>query len=63
MFELRWLSKVINVPVDDGRFGPMIVQEKKIKTLQFRQMNNIEEIGIQPPIWTEWEDVPTEESK
>jgi len=27
--------------------------------LQYRQMQNISEIGIQEPIWSEWQDVPT----
>ena len=28
------------------------------RVLQFRQMTNIEEVGIQEPIWSEWQDVP-----
>lgn len=59
MFKLRWVEKDIQVPVLK-HIG--ITETKTIKILQYRQMSNIEEIGIQPPIWTEWEDVPTEES-
>ena len=60
MFELRWLSEKINVPLDKRVYGPNIAKEETVRTLQFRQMSNIEEIGVQPPIWTEWEDVPEE---
>jgi hypothetical protein len=64
MFELRWVSKAINIPLDDGKFGPMITQEKIIKTLQFRTGKMVDaERGSQRELWTEWEDVPTEESK
>ena len=30
-----------------------------VTVLQYRAMTNIEEIGIQPPIWSEWRDIPT----
>jgi len=31
----------------------------KDAVLQYRIMTNIQEIGLQEPIWSEWEDVPT----
>ena len=57
MFELRWLKREEPAP-EHGRN-----MFRNVKVLQFRQRSNIEEIGIQPPIWDEWQDVPTEESK
>lgn len=55
MFELRWIRKEEPAP-EHGRNC-----FRMVKVLQFRQMSNIEEVGIQQPIWTEWEDVPTVE--
>ena len=55
MIELRWLVRTLPT------FGES--QPNVEKVLQFRQMSNIEELGIQAPIWTEWEDVPTKEEK
>ena len=47
MIELRWLE--LDRPVGHIRQN----------VLQYRIMTNIEEIGIQPPIWSDWIDVPT----
>ena len=58
MFELRWLIRPVTMKLG----APIPFPNEKEKVLQFRQMSNIEEIGIQEPIWTEWEDVPTETS-
>ena len=35
-----------------------LVVRYKPTILQFRQMVNVLELGIQEPIWSEWEDVP-----
>lgn len=54
MIELRWLERV-------EKAEGLGYERMAIRTvLQFRQMSNIEEIGIQPPIWAEWQDVPIE---
>lgn len=37
----------------------MITKKVSDPVLQYRQMQNISEIGIQEPIWSEWQDVPT----
>lgn len=42
MIELRWYYK----------------RDQLSHKLQFRTMVNFEEIGIQDPIWSEWENVP-----
>ena len=57
MFELRWLE--ITVKAKGMGYERMTIE----RVLQFRQRSNVEEIGIQPPIWTEWEDVPTEKEE
>ena len=54
MFELRWVLREIIV----GDWGGHEVAETR-KVLQYRQATNVLEIGVQPPIWSEWEDVPT----
>lgn len=43
MIELRWQQETRRHP----------------KTLQWRVMANPDELGIQNPIWYEWENVPT----
>jgi len=42
MIELRWYYNHIHIA----------------PKLQFRTMVNFEEIGLQNPIWSEWENVP-----
>ena len=43
MIELRWLHKI---------------GSKEPPRLQYRQMENILELGIQEPIWSDWFDIP-----
>ena len=53
MFELRWYSEEwIEYP--EG--SPVHKSDEPI--LQYRYRINIEEVGLQPPIWSEWCNVP-----
>ena len=56
MIELRWKVEKWEQMTEIG--ADILHVEKPV--LQVRLMSNIEEIGLQPPIWSEWEDVPTE---
>ncbi len=53
MYELRWKQKLGNPDK-----GSVMVGDRISQTLQYRVMTNIEEVGIQEPIWSEWENVP-----
>ena len=53
MIQLRWVKRKVDY------FNKQAPRYEKV--LQYREMVNIEEIMIQPPIWAEWEDVPEEE--
>jgi hypothetical protein len=54
MFELRYQIRPCSECAKSGH------AHCEMKFLQYRQRDNMQELGIQPPIWTEWEDVPTE---
>jgi hypothetical protein len=61
MIDLRFVER----EVPDWPRDIVIGQPCKMKTvkiLQWRQVSNLLEVAneLQPPIWTEWEDVPTE---
>ena len=56
MFELRWLEYK-QMQFDD--IGSPIGFKFKTK-LQYREMINSLEIGFHEPIWSKWQDVPTE---
>lgn len=63
MIELRWkeVHKTITVPLNPDIIGDMRTIEQKVrkKILQYRQMKNINEIDLHPPVWGDWLDVPT----
>ena len=55
MIELRWLKRSRPpglVCRDDGLVWFL--------ALQYRVRENVNEIGLQPAIWSEWQDVPME---
>lgn len=61
MFDLKFVEREVpNWPLDIVYGVPC--KMKKVKTLQWRQVSNLLEVSneLQAPIWTEWEDVPTE---
>ena len=60
--ELRWYRermtmekmrefKIAGTPYDYGDYFP--------SRLQYRAWTNPLEAGLQPPLWTDWQDVPT----
>ena len=53
MIELRWLDESFTEHTEYG-----LVRRKVDPVLQFRQMENPEEFGLQPPIWSDWVTVP-----
>jgi hypothetical protein len=56
MIELRWfVEKEINISMNGSFTSPIN------RTLQYRVMENLLELGMQPPIWSEWMDVTTVE--
>lgn len=55
MIELRWKWGLEPAP----QYGKNV--SLRTKVLQWRKSINPEEIGIHPPIWDDWEDVPTEQ--
>ena len=55
MIELRWKIEEWEEYTDMSSH-PIKHTEKPV--LQYRTMTNIEEIGLQEPIWSEWTDVP-----
>lgn len=57
MIELRWLVKREPLGKD------WQASYKTSRVLQYRTMENTMEIGIQPPIWSEWRDVEEVEEK
>lgn len=62
MIELRFKTKqkTYKEALNPDCIGDMRTKEvtQQYKVLQQRLMTNPLEIGIQPPIWTEWNDVP-----
>ena len=55
MIELRWLE------YEEMQFDDVCSPIGQVRTkLQYRQMLNPIEIEFQEPIWSEWQDVPTE---
>lgn len=58
MIQLRIQERLPN-----GRFAAfmnLVGRKRSIGVLQQRTMINVEEIGIQEPLWSEWEDVSIE---
>lgn len=55
MIELRWC---VQQWTEYPELGEPIKRQRE-PVLQFRQMTNIQEIGIQEPIWSDWVEVPT----
>jgi hypothetical protein len=56
MFELRLYKEKGGQYFDGALHG---CAGYKDAILQYRSMENIQELGIQEPIWSEWQDVPT----
>jgi hypothetical protein len=57
VIQVRWKKEKIGYYSDGALDGSSAYTDK---VLQYRVMENVQEIGLQPPIWSEWEDVPTE---
>ena len=55
MIELRWVIRTIYI---NDEFGNKVFGKQQT-ALQYRTMSNLPEIGLQEPIWSEWEDVET----
>ena len=53
MIELRYLKTKIETLIANDTY---VLGFDNV--LQFRTMQNIEEIGIYTPIWSKWQDVP-----
>ena len=67
MIEIRWLKRKtgrkIRVPDNSTLAYRFKLVDEVERVLQVRAMLNIEEIGIQDPIWSEWQDVPEVEDE
>jgi hypothetical protein len=61
MFDLRFVEREVPDWPAEVVYGQPCGM-RKVKILQWRQVDNPFEVSneLQPPIWTEWEDVPTE---
>lgn len=55
MIDLRFVSRSVPALELGENIG------KSVRVLQFRQMTNLNEIGIQEPVWGEWQDVRWED--
>ncbi len=55
MFELRWYVETW-IEYDENRTPRVKTTDPE---LQYRAAENPQEIGLQEPIWSEWEPVPT----
>lgn len=60
MIELRWHKELAGEYFDGIMKGSKVYKDK---ALQYRTMANPAEIGVQEPIWSEWEEVPLVWSK
>lgn len=49
MIKLRYLDVVVDIGFGNG---------KREKVLQYCIQTNLHELGLQPPIWSDWIDVP-----
>ena len=58
MVRLRWVKQGWQEYFDGVAYGD--VQYHKEKVLEYSYMENITEIGIKEPIWSDWLEVPTE---
>ena len=59
MIELRWVEREI-VSGGTAHNGTIIeIFKTKVKVLQYRIRQNMDELGLQKPIWSAWQDVPT----
>jgi len=60
MFELRWVIhdyKDYQPPLKSA----VLSSDSTYRRLQYRIQTNPNETGIQPPIWSDWIDVPVED--
>ena len=55
MVEFRWINK--SGKPEQGWIKVGEPGQNLWQVLQFREMQNPEEIGLQPPIWSEWGDI------
>ncbi len=53
MIELRWV-KLEGPSAEPGK----VFFDAGFAKLQYRKVTNLEEISLQPPIWSDWQDVP-----
>lgn len=59
MFELRWVVAPDGPDrVSDTDTVMLYISAERFVFLEYRYRTNEEEVGIQPPIWSEWETVP-----
>lgn len=54
MIEMRWLI----IDTEDAAYNGFANKPAPERVLQYRQQTNMDEWGLQEPIWSDWIDVP-----